>query len=88
MHCASDDEHCVLQLAVLSTHVAPFSHRPALQFSFTVQLLPAYPTGHTTLVEVVVEDDKALVLDVVVLVVDVLLMLDELPRADDVVEMG
>ena len=83
MHCASDSEHCVLQLAVLSTHVAPFSQSPALQFSFVVQLLPPNPTGHAMLVDVVDDVAGALVEDVVENVDVLVPVLDETPSVEE-----
>ena len=64
-----------MQDAVLSTHVAPFWHSPALQFSLVPHAGPAYPNGHG-LVTVLLVLNVLVVVEVAVLLVDVLLLIE------------
>ena len=75
MQALSCDAHCTLQDAVLSTHVAPFWHSPALQFSLVPHAGPAYPNGHG-LVTVLLVLNALVVVEVAVLLVDVLLLIE------------
>ena len=64
-----------MQDAVLSTHVAPFWHSPALQFSLVPHAGPAYPNGHG-LVTVLLVLNVLLVVEVAVVLVDLLLLVE------------